>query len=170
MEDQTSPSATPAPTPRDLHAAGALAAAIDPHVGVRSLPAAAATTTPLTLATLNTVDEDPAHLQVLDLVEDLLDLVGPQRVGEVVPGVKVSVCELPARRQRLLLAEVLKRWPDAHVQMPSDSGSTRGRVLVRIGARAQFTLSLAVTAVGVLQRSRPATGTFVWVLDEDLVR
>lgn len=182
----TEPGSNRTPTPRDLARPGALADAVAPHVGgtrttpespprIDSITVTAAQVqrvlgNPLQLipGELGDTDDDPQFLQVVDHVEDVLAIVGDQRRGEVVPGVKVSICELPAARQRAVFAQ-LYQWAGAQVLMPADTGSTRGRVHMRFTTRPQLAVAFAVTAVAVLRRTHP-TNPLVWVLDEDVVK
>jgi hypothetical protein len=191
----TDPGATRTPSPRDLATPAAVADAIAPHVGgTRTTPETSArlnagvtvhtagTTredlentlghSPLHLIPtpieVGAVDDCPEELRVVDHVEDVLVIVGAQRRGEVTPGVKVSICELPVARQRAVFAQ-LYRWAGAQVQMPADSGSTRSRVHMRFTSRPQLVVAFAATAVAVLRRTQP-TNPLEWVLDEDVTR
>jgi hypothetical protein len=117
---------------------------------------------------VGSLDDDPEELRVVDHVEDVLTIVGEQRRGEVTPGVKVSLCELPTARQRVVFAQ-LYRWAGAQVQMPADAGSTRGRVHMRFTDRPQLVVAFAATAVAVLTRTHPSN-PLAWVLDEGVVK
>lgn len=167
MGDQPSTEADrPIPTPRDLQDPSQLAATMGHFTAHVSPPQAA---TVLRAVGDDYQPEPSPHLDVLDQIAIVLDLVGPRRHGEPSPTAGVDVARLPFERQRALFRELCTA-ANVVVLMPRASANG-GRVRIQWTGATDFEVSFQADAVAVrVRRDHDESGrdVFVWVQDPEL--
>lgn len=115
---------------------------------------------------LDANEDLPPHLQVVDHVEDVLDIVGPHSPAYDPPKVTVHIAHADHEVQRRVIRRALA-WPGAVTNFPSQE-QNGARALVRFpGSRPQLSIAFDAAAVG--QRVTRGSSSPRWVLDPELL-
>lgn len=152
------------PTPADV----AATLGTRPATPGGPLPDLPANTSPRGAVDLEEVEDLPPHLQVVDHVEDVLELVGPHSRTADPPRVTVHLSHGDHDVQRDVLRRVLA-WPGASCAFPSQEARGARAIVKFNGTRPQLSVVFDAAAVGHQVQRSDKYAPARWVLDEELV-